>query len=309
MVVPVVLFVYKRQDKLVRTLDCLRQNSIPRLIVYSDGPRGPADMDGVANVRRVLDRIDWCEVERNDRETNLGLGRSILYGAGKVFREYGRAIIMEDDIESAPAMYRFATNALEHYADDSRVTSISLYSNPRLRPDIGQGVPGEPYFCGRYCCWGWAAWRRSWAGMNMQARWLAWLCRMAGIDVNKYGSDISEAARMEKRRNLWAARFALVQYLRHGLSLYPYESLTNHMGFEDSSTSQGCDNPVWGVKLADDMFELPKSWPEPKEYLSMPSKFQALHGVPLAPHSALSRDIRALKWRMETWMSKQKRSN
>ena len=35
--IPVVLFAYSRVDCLRKTLDCLRENAVPRLLVFSDG--------------------------------------------------------------------------------------------------------------------------------------------------------------------------------------------------------------------------------------------------------------------------------
>ena len=59
-VVPVVLFVYKRTDVLSRTLESLRRDNIPRLIVFSDGAKNDGDAAGVQNVRQLIFGIDWC---------------------------------------------------------------------------------------------------------------------------------------------------------------------------------------------------------------------------------------------------------
>ena len=78
--VPIVLFAYARPDHLRRTLACLRENQVPLIYAFSDGPRVPHKAPLVAEVRAILRAIDWCQVVLCEREENWGLGRSILAG-------------------------------------------------------------------------------------------------------------------------------------------------------------------------------------------------------------------------------------
>ena len=80
MIIPVILFVYKRLDVLERTLACLQENRVRKLIVYSDGAKNEQDSPAVQAVRRYIEEIDWCEVELVVRPANFGLGRNILAG-------------------------------------------------------------------------------------------------------------------------------------------------------------------------------------------------------------------------------------
>jgi GT2 family glycosyltransferase len=67
--VPVVLFAYARPNHLSRTLDSLRANGVPTIYAFSDGPRTSAKRPAVAEVRRILRAVDWCEVTLIERET------------------------------------------------------------------------------------------------------------------------------------------------------------------------------------------------------------------------------------------------
>jgi hypothetical protein len=297
----VVLFVYARTHKLIQTLEGLRQNQIPLLIVFSDGPKGAADEPRVAEVRRIIDGIDWCKVVRHYRTDNLGLGRSIRRGVSEVLREYGRTIVFEDDIDSAPSMYRYVCAALDAYANDPRVMSISCYSHPRLRPPA---VAGEPYFGGRFTCWGWATWERSWKGMRIPAALLMIACRLRGRKVNRYGTDLVPVAWRELRINVWAVRFALLHFLRGGVSLYPPGTLTNHMGFADSTTSEGAQGDKWDLGKLGDGPPPPAHWPQPYEEASLSLRFQSLYGAPQALPVLLRKMLLAWKWRAEVWWRK-----
>ena len=73
-VVPIILFAYARPDHLRRTLACLRENRVPLIYAFSDGPRRPDKAPLVAQVREILRGIEWCEVVLCERGVNLGLG-------------------------------------------------------------------------------------------------------------------------------------------------------------------------------------------------------------------------------------------
>lgn len=243
-------------------------------------------------VRRLLRAVDWCDRTVVERPANLGLGTSIRGGVSEVLARYGRVIVFEDDIECVPGTYAYLSAALERYADDPRVMSVSAWTHPELRPSLPDGAP---HFDGRFACWGWGTWRRAWEGMDVPARRLLLRCRLRGRDANRYGIDIPAMARQEEARNIWAVRFCLLHILRRGLALHPPSSLTRHMGFADSSTSPGAADPFFLPELRAAP-PVPAEWPEPAEPPEMPALMQAKYGAP-AP---LAVRLREWVWRQES---------
>ncbi len=57
--VPVALFAYPRPGHLRRTLACLRDNRVPLIYAFSDGPRTPDKAALVDQSRQILRVIDW----------------------------------------------------------------------------------------------------------------------------------------------------------------------------------------------------------------------------------------------------------
>lgn len=294
-VVPVVLFVYRRLDKLRRTLSCLRANGIPLLIVYSDGPANVSVTADVEAVRALVRAIDWCRVDLRCQDGNAGLGRSIRRGVTEVLREYDCAIVFEDDIECVPGTYEYFRRALAAYAGHPRVMSVSGYTHPRLAP-AGLHL-GDVYFAGRYVCWGWATWRRGWIGMSLPAPMLVLLCMLTGVNPARYGFDLVKTALEERRRNVWAARFALLHLLRRGLTVSPSVAFTNHMGFDDSTTSRGVGDP-WQVVLKPNAAASPTVWPEVREHPDSAPRYQAVYGR--FPNGW--RAVRSLIWKLRAWL-------
>jgi hypothetical protein len=261
-VIPIVLFAYARPDHLHRTLDCLRENHVPLIYAFSDGPRTPDKAPAVAQVRDMLRVIDWCEVVLCERETNLGLGRSILTGVTEALGKHEMAIVFEDDLVCVPGTYDYLCTALKRYRDDSRVMSVTGWTHPLVTP---KDIIGQPYFDGRAECLVWGTWVRAWQGMQVNAKTLIQRCKAEGIDVYRYGADLVDMANAELRMNIWAVRFLYWHILNGGLCLRPPWSMVEHIGFDAKGTN--VEGELWiknpPLKPCP---PIPAQWPEPLEH-------------------------------------------
>lgn len=262
--IPVVLFAYARPEHLGRTLACLRENQVPRIYAFSDGPRSAEIAPRVATVRRMLRAIDWCEVILQERETNLGLGRSIRSGVSVVLQQHEACLVVEDDLICVPGTYHYLQAALAAYRDEPRVMSVTGWTHPRIIPP---GTGEQPYFDGRAECLLWGTWRHAWVGMQDDAQTLLQRCRAAGIDPYSYGTDLPNMARVELKQNIWAVRWLYWHILNHGLCLRPPWSMVDHIGFDTLAT-----NAAAATWLAQPPLRaappIPTVWPEPVEALA-----------------------------------------
>ncbi len=272
--IPVILFAYNRPEHLTRTLDALRANEVPRLIAYSDAPRRPEHAPAVDAVRRTLRSVEWCTVELRERDRNYGNGRSILEGVAEALARYPAALVFEDDIECAPGAYAWLCAALQHYRDDARVMSVSGWTHARVcPPDLGI----RPYFDGRCATLGWGTWARSWRGMEHDARALLRACAAAGIDPDRYGYDLRIYAEEERARNIWAVRFILLHFLRHGLCLCPPRAIVAHRGYDAAATNAASDEG-WADPPLQPCPSIPNPWPEPEEHPACAPLWRAAGG-------------------------------
>jgi hypothetical protein len=260
--IPVILFAYARPDHLRRTLDCLRVNRVSLIYAFSDGPRTSDKESAVAEVRRILRAIDWCEVVICEREVNLGLGRSILAGVTEVFSRHEAAIIFEDDLVCVPGTYAYLCAALEHFQNNPRVMSVTGWTHPLVTPS---DITDQPYFDGRAECWVWGTWARAWKGMETDAKTLMGKCRAQGIDVYGYGADLVEMAETELWQNIWAVRLLYWHILNRGLCLRPPWSMVEHIGFDEQATNAFGANKWANLPLKPSP-PIPLRWPEPKEH-------------------------------------------
>lgn len=273
--IPIVLFTYARRDHLRQTLNCLRQDRVTLIYAFSDGPRTPDKAPAVTEVRRILRTIDWCEVVLCERETNFGLGRSILTGVTDVLSRHNSAIVFEDDLICVPGTYDYLCAALEHYRDDHRVMSVTGWTHPLVTP---RSITDQPYFDGRAECWVWGTWAGAWRGMQENAKTLIQRCKTKGIDVYRYGADLPFMADVELKQNIWAVRFLYWHILKSGLCLRPPWSMVEHIGFDIQATNAK-DGSKWANPPLRSCPPLPEQWPEPREHPECPEVWQRVCGT------------------------------
>jgi hypothetical protein len=291
--VPVILFAYARPDHLRQTLRCLQQNHVPSIYAFSDGPRTPDKVPAVAQVRNMLRAIDWCKVVLCERETNLGLGRSILTGVTEVLAKHEAAIIFEDDLICVPGTYAYLCAALNHYRNDPRVMSVTGWTHPRVTP---RDVTDMPYFDGRAECLVWGTWVRAWRGMETDAKTLMEQCSDIGIDVYKYGADLVAMANAELAQNIWAVRFLYLHLLHQGLCLRPPWSMVEHTGFDSEGTNAKTKSWLENPPLRQAP-PIPAQWPQPLEHPDCSRLHRAAFG---ARPTALGRSYHFVRAALET---------
>ncbi|OIR19138.1 glycosyl transferase family 2 [mine drainage metagenome] len=249
---PVTLFVYNRPDHTRRTVEALRANALAKesdLIVYSDAPKTEAQAEKVREVRNYVREIQgFKSLTVIERETNYGLARSIIEGVTATLDKYGRIIVLEDDMVTSPYFLTFMNEALEKYADDSRVISIHGYMFP-----IAEHLPEALFLLGADC-WGWATWSRGWSIFNADSKFLLdELKRRKLIRSFDYNGTYPFSKMLEDqlkgKNDSWAVRWHASAFLAGKLTLHPGRSLVQNIGNDDSGTHCG-DSSGLDVRLS-----------------------------------------------------------
>ena len=131
MYAPSVLFAFNRLEPLkacVASLLCNTEAEETDLIVFVDGPR--ANKDGEAEkveaVRLFAESITgFKSLETHFSDSNKGLGPSLIAGITEVMNRYGRAIVVEDDLNCSTNFLSFLNQGLDFYEKEKNVFSIS----------------------------------------------------------------------------------------------------------------------------------------------------------------------------------------
>jgi len=248
---PILLFVYNRLEHTRRCVNSLLANSLAAdsdLIVYADGARDAAAGGQVAAVRDyVRSIVGFRSVTVVERDQNWGLARNVIDGVTAVLDNYGRVIVVEDDLVLAPYFLQFMNDALEAYKDETRVGHIQacdFTGDPSLPDTFLIKFTGS---------WGWGTWQRAWRLFNPDGVALLRELERRGLtrtfDFNgKYGFTRMLRHQIAGKNNSWAIRWNASLFLADVLSLNVGRSLVSNEGFDGSGTHCGTDD-LYGSDL------------------------------------------------------------
>lgn len=245
---PICLFVYARADLTRQTVESLLANplaSASALHVFCDGPRPGAQ----AKVQAVRDYVrsirGFAEVVVHERERNLGLARSIIFGVTEVLREHDRVIVLEDDLRLSSGFLAFMNQSLQAYAEQPKVLSVSGYAFPI---DHGPRPAHDATFGLRASSWGWATWRDRWEQIDWEVRAFGQFRRspLQRLRFNRGGSDLSHmlVRQMTGQIDSWAIRFCFHQFQQGLVDVFPVRSLVENIGHGEGG--QHCRQDVRG---------------------------------------------------------------
>ena len=236
---PVVLFAYMRPAHLEATVRSLAANpeaALTRLIVFCDAPKKLEHQARADEVRRFAASIQgFSSVTVVKRDSNWGLAASIIDGVTRVVSEYGRVIVLEDDMVLSPHFLRYMNEALELYANDDRVISVHGYVYP-----VRQQLP-EAFFLRGADCWGWATWRRGWELFNPDGKQLLdELKRKRLINCFNFNGAYPFSRMLKDqikgKNDSWAIRWHASAFVANKLTIHPGRSLVHNIGNDDSGT-------------------------------------------------------------------------
>lgn len=237
---PIALFAYRRADHLAKTLDALElcpEFSRSPVFVFSDGPKNAAASADVEAVRALLRGRKRTNMTVVEAASNQGLANSIITGVSRLCDQYGRVIVIEDDLVLTPLALTWMNAALDRFADEERVYQVSAYQwwNPRLR-NRRKGLFGR-----LAVSWGWGTWKRAWDQFDPDATGAEKLetdpSLRRAFDMD--GSfPLSEMMLLQSRGLIdsWAIRWAWSVFRNNGLVVFPPQSLVRNIGFDETAT-------------------------------------------------------------------------
>lgn len=249
MLAPICLFTYNRLESTQQTIEALKQNYLAKesvLIIFSDGAKNEENKAQVQSVRDYLHTIDGFQsVEIIESPVNKGLANSIISGVSQVIEQYGKVIVLEDDIITLPNFLDFMNEALDYYFDNQDIQSINAFS-VYLKNNIG-----DYFFQTRPFPWGWATWKDRWYidifNKDLIYKNIKQNENMLSRFNNECGADAKRMLlnSLSNKNNSWYIRWTFYHFLNNKLSLYPKYSLVYNIGFGKEGTHCKSINPYF----------------------------------------------------------------
>ena len=293
---PLCLFVYNRPKEtreILRSLSRCRGADRHDLYVFADAAKNDAARPQVDQVRGAIRAITgFRNVHLMEAKQNRGLANSIIAGVSSVLAEHGRVIVLEDDLLVTKDFIDYMESALDTYAEDKRIWSISGYSpNIHFPEHYNQAL----YLTPRASSWGWATWADRWRGIDWDVQdYQAFRRDQQKVKrFNQGGNDMSRLLALQQRGriNSWAIRWCYAQFLRGSYTVYPRHSKVVNQGFGLDASHAGWNDARHRVSLNEEHIDMiPNLAPDPEvmasfkhhQDLSLISKigyFVRLHGL------------------------------
>lgn len=239
---PIVLFVYNRPWHTRQTIESLQKNELAsesELFIFSDGPKTERDVEKIKEVRNYIKSIDgFKKITVIEREKNWGLANNIIDGVTRIVNEYGKIIVLEDDLVTSPYFLKFMNEALEVYKDEKRVWHISGWNYP-----IDTDGLGDVFFWRVMNCWGWATWVDRWKHYEKNTDKI--INEFTKKDIRRFNLDGVEdfwgqvIANKKGKIDSWAIFWYATIFKRNGLCLNPSQTYVLNIGHDKSGIHCG----------------------------------------------------------------------
>lgn len=244
---PIILFVYNRPDHTRQTVEALQKNEFAKesvLYVFSDGPKENAtqeQLEKIQEVRKYIHSINgFKSIHIEESENNKGLANSIIFGVTKIVNEYGRVIVLEDDIVTHPFFLNYMNDCLNAYQLKTEIFMIGGFGRNLRFP---KGYKRDVYMVHRSNSWGWATWKDRWA----KADWdVSDFSKMSNDSVeiakfNRGGTDMFPMLKMQMdgEINSWAIRWDYCLYKNDAYCVNPVVTFCENVGFDGSGVHCG----------------------------------------------------------------------
>lgn len=239
---PIILFVYNRPEHVHRNIESLLRNELAAesdLFIYADAAKDKSSETAVNQVRDYIKNITgFKSIHIIEREKNWGLAQNVIDGVTTLVNQYGKIIVLEDDLIVSPYFLQFMNDALETYKDTPEIGHIQAcdFTHDPSLPDT---------FLIRWTgSWGWATWDRAWKYFNPNGKELLKQLEEQKLTHKFDFNGNYPFTRMLRRQikgenNSWAIRWNASLFLKGILSLNVGKSLVQNEGFDGSGTNCG----------------------------------------------------------------------
>jgi len=230
------------------------------LHIFADGPKqgaSAADLQKITETRQLLKEKKWCgEVIVHESKVNKGLANSVIDGVTQVLEQYGKVIVLEDDLVLAKGFLTYMNTALDKYNEQEQVMQVSGHCFPVEK--IPQS--NSSFFIPLTTSWGWGTWKRAWDKFDKNALGYERLRTDRELEKNfnlggAYPYSQMLMTQMESGKiDSWAIRWWWKFFLEKGVCLYPDRSLVNNIGFDSEGTHTLDESPFALTEFDRDYF-------------------------------------------------------
>ena len=240
-ITPVLLLGYNRPEQMRGLIQSLSPFQPKVILLAIDGPNQNRSNDPelVRQTQETINQVAWnAEIITRYRESNLGLRRAVVDAVTWANSEYGRVIVLEDDVRAGPQLLDFLNHNLDKYENQNEVAHINGYN---LVPIDHINKPDEASRMSIYPeSYAWATWDRAWKNYDDDLTW----AKSASInEIKKIVGSTTGALRWKQNFNdaaaeridTWAYRWLASMWAKNLKIISPNQNIAQYFGFENGT--------------------------------------------------------------------------
>ena len=233
---PVLLLGYNRPLQMRGLIHSLASRKPKLILLAVDGPKANRtnDADLVRQTQNLVSEITWdAEIRTRFRDTNLGLRKAVVDAVTWANSEYGKVIVLEDDVRAGPQLLEFLNFNLDTHQLKSEIAHINGYN---LVPKEYLTSPNDPSRLSIYPeSYAWATWERAWKKYDDDLTWakaasLGELKKVCGSTIGalRWRQNFADAA--SERIDTWAYRWLASIWENNWRVISPNRNIASYEG-------------------------------------------------------------------------------
>jgi hypothetical protein len=269
---PVLFIIFNRPETTRKVFEAIRQAKPTRLYITADGPRDnkPGEFQRCEEARHIATQVDWdCHVQTLFREKNVGCGKAVSSGITWFFENETEGIILEDDCLPSVSFFRYCSELLERYRNDTRIMGIG--ANNFERAETREREYSYTFSSLAYI-WGWATWKRAWQFIDLKVSHYPELRRKNYLDesydtlykrdfFNYIFGELAKDGGKINHDKIWGYQWQFACMVHAGLTIVPNCSLVSNIGMGADATHT-TDSKSLGYDLKREEIVFPLQHPE-----------------------------------------------
>ena len=237
---PVLITAFNRDIHFFETLDALSKNKeakLTNLYISIDGSISKEDkikQEKIINFAKNY-RDKFFSVKIYNQESNLGLAKNITQSISAIINDYGKIIVVEDDVVAARVFLKFMNDALDFYKKEKKIWHISGYNKFNYKDK-----KNEIFLWRLMNCWGWGTWADRWMHYEKDPKKIIDTFTEQQINdfnlgtTNIFWDQIID--NFENKINTWAIFWYATIFKNSGLCVNPWFSYIDNIGQDGTGT-------------------------------------------------------------------------
>lgn len=239
---PILFLVYNRPEHTLQTLNALSSSKLAKdsvIHIVCDGPKANATATDLLNIQKVRELVkskNWCKSNIViERPVNQGMALSTVNAITDIINEYGKIIVLEDDVLISPHFLEYLNDGLRLFEKDLEISSINGYAEKF----VIQGSFPDYYMLTGSDCWGWASWKNRWDDFIFDPALVKQkLIAADKLDKFEYGGMVTLLnQQIEKTVSTWDTQWCASNVLKDRKGIYPKIPFVTNIGFDGSGAN------------------------------------------------------------------------